>query len=203
MTVYFPSEIDMKYFSILEKVDRGTNSWSCRLLYKDKPLTIQTPILPVAFNLNGYKYNENSTKENFSISVTLDPKIDGVQTLKEFIETIDNTVINTFKEEFEKNKRDTTFISSIKISKDVKFEPTLRCKMVSNTTRFKCKITINNKSLSDEIKTVKAKVCKGTKVKLVLQLNPVWCCDNKYGVSWQVLALNIEKPDVEFRKQFC
>ena len=70
--------------------------------------------------------------------------------------------------------------------------------MVSNTKRFKCNIYVNGRETSDDIENIKNSVKRGTTVKLILQLNPVWKIDHKYGVSWQILGLNIIDKKVRF-----
>ena len=165
-------------------------------MYNDETLKLQTPELLLTFDLNPYQYDQNS-KERYSLSVSLDPKINGVKDLESIIETIDSTCQNTFKGEL---PTDAQFISSIKQSKNNAFPPVLRCKMVSNNTRFKCSISENGSAIDDQISSVKNKLKKGTRVQLVIQLNPVWNVKKKYGVSWQVMAIDIKKPVVNFRK---
>lgn len=198
--VLFADEVDMTKFSILEKVRRGNDSWSAKLIYDGSPLHIQTPPLRVTFDLKGYKYDPNDDKQKYSINVTLDPNIDGVQTLVNLINTIDNTVINTFRDDF-KNK-EVTFISSVKTSKNTKYYPSLRCKMVSNKNRFKCEIKLNGESVATKIKDIVNVLIKGSLITLVLQLNPVWHTENKYGVSWQAIVIDQVKPKIEMRKPY-
>lgn len=197
LTGLFPSEVDYKKFSVLEPINRGKESWSARIIYDGETLKIQTPPLLIAFDLNAYRYG-NSTRDNYSICVSLDDNINGVAELKQLIKQIDTTAINTYKDKLKTE----TFISSIKDSKDEKFPPLLRCKMVNNKTRFKCSFRENGQAIGREIDEIKNRLKKGIKVKLVLQLNPVWKVDNKYGVSWQILLVDIIQPVIEFRNDF-
>ena len=198
-TTYFPDEVELADCEILDMVIRGPKSWSSRITYKNENLKLQTPIMLTSFDLNAYNYAGQS-KDNYSLCVSLDETVDGVAALKRLIEKIDATTINTFK-----SKTDgAEFISSIKEPKDKesKFPPVLRCKLVSNAKRFKCAIYVGGKEKHLNIDECKNLLKKGTKVKLVLQLNPVWKVDNKYGVSWQILALDVVQSKVEFRNDF-
>jgi len=194
---FFAEEIDYTKFTILDVISRGQNAWSAKIMYEGNTLKIQTPALLVAFDLNAYRYGD-SKRDNYSICVSLDDNVNGVKELKGLIQQIDSMATNTFKEKL----KDCEFISSIKPSKDDKFPPLLRCKMVNNNTRFKCNISENGENIGRVINDTKNKLKKGVKVKLVLQLNPVWKVDNKYGVSWQILALDIIHPKVEFRQEY-
>ena len=191
-------DIDFHKIKLSDPIKRG-NGWSQSFTYNKENLKIETPELVCTFPVNSYKYNDKST-EKFSLTVTLDDHKDGVGNFKDFIAVIDETVQTTYKDDYKEDEPNWTYYSSIKIDKDGKYKPNLRCKMVSNRNRFKCNIFKDGEVISDKIEDVRKVVKRGTVVKLILQLNPIWKINKKYGVSWQILGLNIIDKNVRFSR---
>lgn len=194
----FANEIDMNKFSITPAISRGQNSWSSVISYENKTLIIQTPELPLAFDLNSYQY-PNSNKTKYSVTISLPPTIHGVNELQERLIEIDTCTKNSFKDEIGK---EAIYYHAIHKSKNEKYSDTFRAKLVSNTMRFKCVIMVNGRQVSDKITDVQKLLTKGTIAKYQIQLNPIWKVGNKYGVSYQVLAVDVIKPEIEFRVRF-
>lgn len=195
--ILFANEVKPEKFKVLDKISRyQKSSWSAKILYGKETLKLQTPPLLCAFDLSSYKYEDKKEcKKNYSISLSLDPEINGVTAFKDLLNNIDKMAQNTFKEDC----AECTFVSSIKESKDNKYPQMLRCKLVNNFKRFKFKFTVNGKHQNDSIENVQKILVKGTRVTAVVQLNPVWKVKNKFGVSYQILGLNIIRPEILFR----
>jgi len=193
----FPEEINSDNFTIFNSISRGPNSWTSDILYNDKKLVIQTPVLPLTFDLNKYSY-PNNNKTKYSITVSLYKHITGVEILQEVVEGIDKCIQDTINDEI---KKGVTYHNSVHKPIDAKYPHSLRLKMVSNKTRFKCDILLNGKIVSDKIEDVKKLLVKGVKAKYQIQLNPIWKAGEKYGVSYQVLAMDIQKHVTIFRNR--
>ena len=194
----FTSEINTEEFTILPITERDNDCWSANILYDGEMLHLQSPPLLVTFDLNDYKY-PGTSKVKFSITCTLDKTTPNVNEFVRLLEFIDTNAENSFPEKV----KGLNYISSIKKDKNGKFDPTIRFKLVSNKNRFKCKILENGNEVSDNINSVKSKLIKGTKIRLIIQLNPIWKVKNNYGVSFQALAINIIKVKTNFRKEFA
>jgi len=185
----FPNKIDPSKFNISDNIIKGTRAWCSPVTYDGKTLELITPIMTLAFPLSSYQY-PGKPKINYSISVELDSNNPNYKSLNQVIQGID---ANT-KKTFESDLSDHQFISSVKYSNNGKYVPTLRLKMVSNSHRFKCVIKRNGEYVSDEIEPVKRLLVKGVKLKLKIQLNPIWKVNKKYGVSYQVLEMDVMDP---------
>ena len=193
----FADEINSDKFTILPSISRGSNSWSSKIIYETDPLVIQTPALSLAFNLNEYSY-PNNNKIKYSLTISLNDTVNGVESLKEVINGIDKNVQEVYKN----LSKEITYHKSIYSPKESKYPDSFRAKLVANKTRFKCTIMINNKIVPDGIENVKKLLIKGTKASFQIQLNPIWKSNNKYGVSYQILAINIHQHVVKFRKRY-
>lgn len=193
----FAEEVQSDKFTILPLIKRNQKSWSSKIVYNDETLKLQTPTMPLAFDLNEYTY-PGTDKVNYSITVSLDPTINGVPALEKLLKNIDACTQATYAEETKSCK----FHHSVYVPKNSKFYNSIRLKMVSNSERFKCTIMVNNKKVSDKISDVKKLLTKGTKGKLLIQLNPIWKVGDKFGVSYQLLGIDVEKINVSFRKEY-
>lgn len=215
--IYFPNEIDFTKFTILEKVVREPKlgSWSARILYDKDYLKIQTPVVITAFDLSSHIY-KNAKRAKYSLCLSLDPTINGVKELIGLINEIDATTLRTFQakdsDQYDPNLSKSKFIKIVKYSENNQYPPTIRCNLVSNMKQFKCRITKNGENIKDSsIMNVTNLLKKGTKVRCILELNPVWFNPTLYldkktnkkstswGVSWRIVAIDIVKPNISFR----
>ena len=217
--IYFPNEIDFDNFTILDKIvrEQQIGSWSARILYNKQILKIQTPILLTAFDLTPHIY-KNAKRAKYSLCLSLDKTIDGVLDLIGLVNEIDATALRTFIDNKDTPEiKEARFVKVIKYSdtnKDTNstFPPTIRCNLVNNVTHFKCAITKNGVNVKDTtINHITNLLKKGTKVRAIIELNPVWFNGLEYldkttnkklkswGISWRIVALDIVKPNIQFR----
>ena len=202
----FADELKLSKFSMLKPIDRENGNWSCKIVYNGEPLHIQTPELTVTFDLNEYIYDNNNTnklegwqaKKKFSLTCSLNPQVNCVKGFQKIIEFVDN---NTQKSYPAKTKN-LQFCPALKHDPNGKYLTSMRFKLVNNLERFKCRILENGKPINDSIENVRKKLKKGTRVKLICQLNPIWKVGKKFGVSYQILGIDIQSIEVNFRKEF-
>ncbi len=194
----YPNEIDFNKFEVKSQISRGDSQWSVKILYEGKTLKIQTPIVSSTFNLQGYTY-PGQTQTKYSLNVTLDPKMEGLKGLIELIEEIDKHAQNTANEDYD--VKECEYVSPIKTSDNPKYLPHLRCKMVSNSYKFKFKAYLDGTEFIPTIEEMEKLVKRGTKLEIILQLNPLWKVRGKYGVSYQIVGLNIINEEVSFRRE--
>lgn len=193
----YPKEIDFNKFQLSQQISRGNYQWSVKILYDNEILNVQTPTVVSTFNLQGYQYNESSPKK-YSLNITLDDKVEGMEDFIKLVETIDECARQSAVEDY--NVKDCLYVSPIKTPNNPKYQRHLRCKMVSNSTKFKFEASLNGKPFIPTIKAMEEHIKRGTKMELILQLNPIWKVQGKYGVSYQIVAMNILKKDYTFRK---
>lgn len=192
----FPKEIDFKNFKLNPIIVRGKGCSSINIGYDGKPLLLQTPVLTSTFQLQGYCYPGTTTKK-YSLNVDLNQKLDGVKEFTELLCKIDSCAkgsVEDFKEE------DLTYLSPIKTPKSELYPEHLRCKMVSNLEKFKFNAYLGNKSISTSISNIESLIKRGTKMKLVLQLNPIWKVNKQFGVSYQIVGMEIQNDEIVFRR---
>lgn len=195
--VNLPEEVDLSQCTIYDKVDRSTGV-SMEVLYKGKPMLIQTPETRLVFDLNPYRY-PNSDKEYYSLHLELDEtKSEGSKLIK-LLNEIDKNAKNTATEDLEADE--CKFYSSVKRSSNPIHKPHLRCKLVSNKTRFKFTAFEDDIKIDPTIETMMLKLKRFVKVKCIIQLNPIWKVNNKCGVSYQVKHLKIiNEHDLKFKE---
>lgn len=194
----YPNEIDFTKFEVKSQISRGDSQWSVKILYQGATLKIQTAILTSTFNLQGYTY-PGQTQKKYSLNVTLDPNMEGISDLKKLIEQIDAHAQNTANEDY--GVKDCEYVSPIKVPENPKYLPHLRCKMVSNSYKFKFKAYVDGVEFEPTIEVLEGLIKRGTKMELILQLNPLWKVRGKYGVSYQIVGLNVIDEEVKFRRE--
>ena len=191
------SDIDFNKFEILRPIMRGQDSWSQTITYDGVELEVKFPKASCTFPLNEYKYEEKK-QSKYSLNITLNDIKDGHDELQTLLEDIDQNVQDLYKTNHPDDNW--TFVSSIKEPKDKKYKPMLRVKLVSNSKRFKCDIFENGKKLKDKtIAKIKPKIVRGTEVELICKLNPIWKVKNRFGVSWQIVGLNIITKNTTYK----
>lgn len=194
----FPQEVDFSKFELMPRVYRGKDQWSVRVLYAGKELQVQTPKLPCTFDLLPYSY-PGSNQVKYSLNVTLDPTIEGVQEFQQLLEEIDDCAKEVAEKDF--GIEDCQYDSPIKTPKLQKYHKHLRCKMVSNSTKFKFKACLDDQTpFEPTIKVMEQHIKQGRKIEMILQLNPIWKVNGRYGVSWQISRIKVYPEVSNFRK---
>ena len=59
---------------------------------------------------------------------------------------------------------------------------------------------MNDEEIDPTIERMVNLVRRGTLVELILQLNPIWKVEEKYGVSYQIVGIRVLDEKIEFRK---
>ncbi len=194
-------EFEANKFSILDRVNRSKRGYSAKILYKDQVPLIETPLMRVTFPLRCYDYNNGPKK--YALCVTLDPTTNGMDDLVEMVEGLDHMVDRQMKEEYKEDLNKLTQYSSLRRSKNDRYYDYLRCKLVNNTKRFKCDVFVDNSLVSQDIDKVAELLVKGTKVRLLVQVNPLWKMDQKYGITYQIKAIKIVTEKVQFKDEIA
>ena len=194
------ADIDFNKFKVKSQITKGYGQWCVKILYGGETFKVQAPQMKTTFDLLGYTYPNMSTKR-YSLAVTLDDKDPDIKAFIDLLEEIDYSAKNTARNEFFTQEELDTLVynSPIKTPEDKKYLPHLRCKMVSNATRFKFKCWINKKEITPWIEDMEKLLKRNRKVDMILQLNPIWKNEREYGVSWQIIGLNIiDERDLQF-----
>lgn len=194
-----PENVNFEKFELLSLQVRGKGNWSVKILYNNADFLLQTTVLTLPFDMNAYKY-PGQESEKFSINVTVDPLNNETKSLDSVIKNVDQNVQLFIKELNQIDETKLTYFSPLKVPDNPKYLPSLRCKMVSNTTRFKFNFFINNVVRTPTIELMREKLIKGAKVELILRLNPIWKMGVKYGVSYQIMGLNLLDTNVRFNR---
>lgn len=194
----YANEIYFNKFNLKAKVFRGDSQWSAEINYDDKPLIIQTPVVTSAYDLKGYKY-ANKSQEKFNINVLFDSTIEGTDELMNVIKELDKMTNQSVKEDEGDREKKYKFKPSLIQPKKENHLPRLKCKLVSNSWKFKFEAYVNENPIKPTIKQMKKLIKRGTKMELNIKLNPIWCSGTEYGISWQIVGMNIITENIGFR----
>src|SRR5690606_35979512 len=197
------------------------NTWTIPIEYDHKSLVIQTPEMICRWPLNEYIYelptnktsssfneskqdNDNNggkpkVKKFYSLCCLLDKNKLGHSEFIDFLQTLDNKIKDYVNQKYNnKISKNSKFTGSITEANGYMNEKSnsneiwFRAKFVSNSQIFKCKVTKDNKEIDKGIQNMKQLLTQGTKVRLIIRLNPFWCNHvQKYGLSWQIMNLDI------------
>lgn len=167
-------------FSGLRKNAKGGKMVYVNVLGSNKTF-FEMPVLRAPFGLSSYT-DQKSGSVSYSLDVSLDDP-DTVQKIRD-IETrvLDHVVRNSeellgrsYTEEVIKQA---LFKSCIRESKDGKYAPTLKLKVMHNDGVFSVSAYDSNRT------TVNVDVLqKGQRVKTIVDFNQIWIIDNKFGLS--------------------
>ena len=192
-------EVDTEQLTISERVSRTSDGYSANIKYDNKTLLIVTPILRIVFPLRKYDYG--SIVKKHALCLSLDPSQDYAEAFRVWLEEI-NEMAKSQMGEYEGEVEKLNQYKQIHYHKEGRFPPYLRCKMVNNKEQFKCDIFKNGEKMDGAIDYVDGMLKKGVKVQCHLQLNPLWKFKDRYGVSYQIKAINVLDEQVEVFKSF-
>lgn len=167
-------------FSGLRKNAKGG-----KMIYINAPgnekVFFELPVLRAPFGLSSYT-DQNSGNVSYSLDVSLDD-----QTLVDYIKNLESIVLDHVcnnSEELLGRKyseeviRQALFKSCIRESKDGKYAPTMKLKVMSRDGVYDTKAYdwSRRESSIDVLQ-------KGQRVKTIVDINQVWIVDNKFGLS--------------------
>lgn len=192
----FPDEFDYNVLNLGNRIRHNDNDdWSADLLYDGIPLQIQTPYMHNVFGLSSYTNSNNKT--SYSLSFEMRTDVQELADFKEFIGNLEQWI----KEKLEKTDdvKDCEFFSSIRPSKKSHLPDTFRVKLKVRKDKFDVKYFKNRLNEPWKIDD-KTKIQHRDRVRLVLELMPIWCAGKRYGISWKAVTIQIVKPP-DFRNE--
>lgn len=167
-------------FSGLRKNAKGG-----KMVYVNTPggskVFFELPVLRAPFGLSSYT-DQASGNVSYSLDVSLEDQetISQIRTIESLI--LDHVCKNSDELLGRKYSEDVIkqalFKSCIRESKDGKYAPTLKLKVLHRDNVFSVKAYDSAKQIT-EIDTLQ----KGQRVKTIIDFNQVWIIDNKFGLS--------------------
>lgn len=196
---YFASEVlyDLENLKLGERQSRGKD-YFYPITYKDKPLQIQTPCMLVLWELKPYR-NPGSYLSKFSIYLSLSETELAMADLNSLIDGID-------KEMSEKvhHMPNDFYIKSSKVNRIKPLhENFLRVKVPNIENTLLIDIETSDKIIEEPtVEEFKSLIKHRTKVYCILELGGLWFANHKYGVSYQLVKIQLveaSRKKVKFR----
>jgi len=195
------TKINKSKITFLERTNRSINGYNSKILYNKRTPLIETPITTVTFPLKGFTFRNGPKK--YTLCIDLNHSIKGMSEFVEFIDSLDEMTRDHLKNKCNENLKTLTQYSCIKPSSDVyKYSDLMRCKLIlnGNQNAFRCEVYKNNKIITPSVENVEKLLVNGTRVRLLLQVNPIWKVNDKFGVSLIVKKIQIV-DDNELKEQ--
>lgn len=145
----------------------------------------ELPTLRSPFGLSSYT-DEKSGVTSYSLDLSLEDPV-----VVDKVREIENTVLNHVTKQSEEllgkkyNEdviKQALFKSCIRESKDGKYAPTIKLKILTRDGKFVPEAYDSNRCL-----TTLDTLQKGQKVKTIVDFNQIWIIDNKFGLSVRLL----------------
>lgn len=208
-----PHEFDAKKieFTKFKKLDNGANVMY--LNYSGKPIHLTTPELELPFDSNFWadngddngkwqvKCNIQKTKENQGL----------IDCLKNMDEIIKNQAVENSVDWFKKKHLSMEAVEALynpQIREDLdpetgeptgKYPPSFNFKVIKRDGQVTCKVftdgkkevNVNNKD-DEEYVDMNNLLKKGSKVKLLIRCNGIWCANGKFGCTWKALQMKVK-----------
>lgn len=157
--------------------------------FQDHRCNIQTPTLYVMFGLSCHK-NPGETIQKWSIHFSLKPITDEVVVFHKMLDAMDQ-----FAQEY-KLVEDAEYCSSIRLVEDkTKKSDLLRCKIPTTANGNKLIIDVideNGKVWAlPTIAQFQKLIKHHTKVRCIIEVNPVWYAGKKYGITYRIMKMQI------------
>ena len=173
-------------------------------------IMIQTPKMRLPYGLGKFEQQDKWPKYSLDMSFG---GMEENQKIKDFYETmnaIDEKIINdtvkTYSQKWFRKKTmsedvaRTLFTTSIKRSKDKetgeftdKYPPTFKAKVPFWEGRITCNVYDHNKAKLGDT-NIEQCIAKGQNVVAIIKCAGVWFSGGKYGISWKVDQLKLDKP---------
>lgn len=186
------------------------------VLFKGLKCQIQFPLMTELFGLYSYKdpklKKDDQIPDKYSIHLCMDDSTDEIykfHCLMDYLDMMAKRHINTLKEEdlgFKFNSkefRSFEFFSPLRQNRKDKSKPlSLRIKVPCHEDVITAQLYNGEELLPQDLNTFQKFVTQFCKVKGIIEVNPIWygtyTGEYKYGISYKLIALKIERPKVKF-----
>lgn len=173
-----------------------------------EPIVIHTPKMRLPYGVGIYtdpagknKYTLDLSYGDFENDTKMKQFYDAITSIEEKL--INDAKTNSLTWFRKKTMSDdvvrTIFSSSIKRSKDKetgevnnKYPPTLKVKINYMNDEFKCLVWDHNRKKIEGDFT--SNLTKGLSVTSIIKCNGIWLSGGKFGLSWQIEQLKLDKP---------
>ena len=208
-----PTDLDISKIVYTEPKPMGTSG--AKSMYMNygsgqKSIALVAPKMRLPYGIGTYVQDGQPPKYTLDLSFgdkDADPK------LKQFYEAIEsinekliadakkNSLLWLRKKTISEDVIRELFSSPIKRSKDKetgeitnKYPPTLKAKIPVRDEKFLCVVWDHKKGLVEDKDAIVQNLTKGTRVATILKCGGVWFSGGKFGVSWKVDQIKLEKP---------
>ncbi len=181
--VLYPSEFDTSHLRLGSKrhFGRSQDDWCMDLFYNDLPLQLQSPWMKNVWGIKQYSQPNGRAAYSASFELSQDSE---VQDFQKFLEDFEGW----FKQQLVDFGCNIPFFSSIRQSKNPRYDPTLRVKLKTKHQDFDCNY-LENRVIQRWPLSEAGRVQHGDMCRCIVQLMPIWCAGGRVGISWKLVCL--------------
>lgn len=185
----FPTEIDTTKMTCGEKTDRTGNNteesgdYSIPVYHDGKSLFLQVDDVRIVFGLLTYS-NPQNNNTRYSTGIDADDKkfryvMDVMEQIEEWVNDAPLIPLGT------------TYFSFIRTNANKQSHIRVKVPGTRNN-RLNCMLYVNEREYcKPHVDTFKQYIEHNTRASAILKLNDVWCCAEKFGVSWCLDSIRI------------
>ena len=207
MSLLKVSEFDSSKITYSDVRPMGPNAKQVYINYDDSQVVFATPKLKVPFGLS--KFEQEGQNPKYSLDLSFGDLgneknkvfFDAIKSIDEKVLTdaTKNSLIWLRKRNVSEEVIETLFSPSVKYSKDkvtgevnTNYPPTIRAKLPYYNGEFSCSVYDHDRKKLDEFAD---KITKGSRVIAVIKCAGVWLAGGKFGITWRVEQLKLDKPN--------
>lgn len=193
MEVYLAPEVNLRQFDFGETQMKNEHDYCKVIRYRGKPFRLQTDWMTVTFGLMRYE-NQQVGMTNYSTALTF---FDGDET-ERMITDLETAVLEEVGEK-EPNKE---FYSTIRPGKN-KFKPHLRVKIKNSGKTLNLTVDCGGDTIINPTDfELDSLLTHGRRARCILHLNPLWVSGSRFGISWRLVRIQLEKEMPDFREDY-
>tara|TARA_B110000285_G_C15019421_1_gene560762 strand:- start:384 stop:1112 length:729 start_codon:yes stop_codon:yes gene_type:complete len=208
-SVSLPKNVSVDEITFSKAKPNKYGGKSVYINYKGKPLTLQTPYMSTPFGLSEFVNQETGqSKYSLDFSFRNMDESRSVEHFFDFLEKFDKRLVKTAAENCvpwfsnkDYNNEDilsALFSNQIRYSTDRetgelnhKYAPTFKLKIPFYNDKFNVEVyDSNNKPVHDDLVSV---LPKNTMARALMTCTGVWFAGGKFGVSWRLVHLQVQK----------
>ena len=207
MSLLKVSEFDSSKITYSDVRPMGPNAKQVYINYDDSQVVFATPRLKVPFGLS--KFEQEGQNPKYSLDLSFGDLgneknkvfFDAIKSIDEKVlaDATKNSLIWLRKRNVSEEVIETLFSPSVKYSKDkvtgevnTNYPPTIRAKLPYYNGEFSCSVYDHDRKKLDEFAD---KITKGSRVIAVIKCAGVWLAGGKFGSTWRVEQLKLDKPN--------
>lgn len=207
-TITLPKKVDASKITFSDIKKNNYNGKNVYLSLKNRPITVQTPYMPLPFSISEYELPSGDIKYSLDFSFKNLDNSRSTEYFWEMLENMDNLMIEKavenskewFGKTYEEDIVRAFYTPMIRHSIDKstgeinhKYAPTFRVKIPKYNNEFNVEVfDEKNNELSKDLHMY---IQKHTNARVIMKCSGVWFAGGKFGVSWRLLHVQVKTDE--------